>query len=345
VRICTDRFEHIKSRFGASELQALAAVEGLVHRGSGRNRAECPGCRNGDVRGASLGESDGVGVWRCMRDELHRGTAIDLLALARGVSPLDAVAELERLAGIDPSAPAAPPPPRRPAPPPSRPPRAEVAALWAQCRTVGLDAEIAAAWAGRGIDIDHVEDRDLARALPAGASLPRWAWGAGQPWSAGPHRLIVPMFDCNGRLASLHARAAAAPPGMPKGLSPAGHTISGLVMADPLARLLLAGLPCGDGEPSADTVRRVDLVVAEGVPDFLTWATRWGDAAESAPALLGIISGSWTEEVAARIPDGTMVVVRQHADSGGEKYTAQVIASLAARCRVSVAVGEGGGTP
>lgn len=336
-----DRFEEVKRRFGLCELRDLAGAQGLHRRGSGRNRCECPGCRNGDVRGASLGERDGVGVWRCMRDDSHCGTAVDFLVLAQSISPLEAVVELERVAGIAPSAPTSSPlPVRRPTPPPARPPAAEVASAWALCLPLGLDRELAEAWTARSIDIDHVEDRDLARALPPGARLPRWAFGAGQAWSAGPHRLIVPMFDASGRLASLHARAAAAPQGVPKGLSPAGCSMSGLVMADPLARLLLTGAACGNGEASAEVVRRNDLVVTEGVPDFLSWATRWGDAAEGAPAVLGIVSGSWSEEIAARVPDGTQVVVRQHADKGGAQYTARVVETLAGRCPVSVTVAE-----
>lgn len=327
------RFEAIKELFGGAELLALAADLDLRHRGSGRNRCECPGCRNGDPRGASLGERDGVGVWKCHRDEQHRGTAIDLLALARAIGNREALEQLEWRAGLARSLPM-----RRTAVPPARPPAHEVAEVWAQtCRPLSLVPEMAAEWAARGIDMAHVEDRDLARALQPGAELPRWAFGAGQSWSAGAHRLIVPLFDSAGRLASLHARAAGVPDGRPKGLSPLGCTVAGLIMADPLARLMLAG-----ADPGAETVRRCDLVVAEGVPDFLTWATRWGDAAEGAPAVLGLISGSWTEEIAARVPDGTAVYVRQHADEAGAKYTARVLETLGARCSVSVTAAEGG---
>ncbi len=108
-------------------------------------------------------------------------------------------------------------------------------------------------------------------------------------------------------------------------------------MADPLARLLLAGLPCGDGEPAHEAVRRYGLVICEGVPDFLTWATRWGDAAETAPAVIGIISGSWTTEVAARVPAGTRVAVRTHGDRAGAKYAQQIAATLRDRCVLTFA--------
>ena len=326
--------EALKRAFGVAELHALAAAEGLIHRGSGRNRAECPGCRNGDPRGVSLGESDGIGVWKCQRDEQHRGTAIDFLMLSRSLSIADAVHELQRVAGTQPvrSSP-------RAAPAPSRPPLAEVRAVWAACMPVKCDGEISAAWSARGLDLVHVEDRDLARALPRGAMLPDWARCAGEAWSSSSHRLIVPMFDARGQLRSLHARAIA---GRTKGLSPAGHAVGGLVMADPLARLLLAGARCGDGEPAVETVRRCGLVVCEGVPDFLTWATRWGDAADSAPAVIGIISGSWLAEIAADIPDGASVCLRAHADDTGAKYMRAVARTLESRCSVRLVVAEGG---
>ncbi len=342
----SDRFGDIKRHFGAAALLELAQAEGLHHRGSGRNRSECPGCRNGDVRGVSIGERDGCGVWKCQRDEQHRGTAIDFLALARSIDPVEAVGELERIAGIDSRVPHHPsPPPRKPVAPPAYPPAQEVAKLWSRCAPLGLEPEIAAAWAARGIDVGHAEDRSLARALPRGVEVPRWAFGAGERWSEGPYRLIVPLHDCNGRLASLHARAAVAPHGKPKGLSPLGCTIVGLVMADPLTRLMLAGEPCGDDEPSANVVRRCDLVITEGVPDFLTWATRFNERATGAPAILGMIAGSWTEAVAARVPKGTAVYLRQHADAAGAKYSARIVETLGDRCSVFVTEAGAGGAP
>jgi len=50
-----------------------------------------------------------------------------------------------------------------------------------------------------------------------------------------------------------------------------------------------------------------------------------GDAAESAPAVFGIISGNWSQEIADRVPSGTAVYLRQHADAAGDKYTAQIL--------------------
>jgi hypothetical protein len=152
--------------------------------------------------------------------------------------------------------------------------------------------------------------------------------------------LILPLYDAAGRLASLHARAADGGPGMPKGLSPAGHGVAGLVMADRLARLLLADEALGDGTSPSEAVRQRDLIVVEGAPDFLTWATRFGDSAEGAPAVIGIISGGWTTAIAARVPTGTCVVVRTHADLAGAKYALRIRETLIERCTVRV-INEG----
>jgi hypothetical protein len=310
-----DRFAAVKQRFGAAELLDLAKSEGLRHRGSGRNRCECPGCR-GDPRGVSIGEKNGVGLWHCFRDESHRGTAIDFIACARGISVRDALTVLEDRSGSEAEKPARPPLQEK-----SYPPAAEVADVWARARPLSEIRDACAAWRARGIDVGTVEDRDLARALRCGVRLPRWAWGAGSSWSAGAHRLIVPMYDAAGEMVTLHARAAMKPEGKSKGLSPCGHQVRGSIMADSLGREMLR----------AQATPR-DVLVGEGVPDFLTWATHWGEAAENAPAVLAVISGSWSDEIAARIPDGARVGVATHEDDKGEEYAATIARTIARRC-------------
>jgi hypothetical protein len=94
-------------------------------------------------------------------------------------------------------------------------------------------------------------------------------------------------------------------------------------MADARALAMLAG-----------KARPVALLVAEGVPDHLTWATRYKASDDSAPAVLGVLSGSWSDELAARVPDGLRVAVRVHRDDAGNHYAARICASLAARCEV-----------
>ena len=184
---------------------------------------------------------------------------------------------------------------------------------------------------GRALDPAIIADRDLARVLPVAYSLPRWAGHAGRSWRASGHCLIVPLFDAHGTLVSLHARSLSTDAD-PKGLSPAGHSSAGLVMADAFARELLAhGVPSWWTQSEAPTI-----VIAEGVPDFLTDASVFGEW-ERAPATLGIISGAWSADVAARIPDGCRVVIRAHDDDAGRRYRQQIGESLHARCRVEVA--------
>ena len=76
------------------------------------------------------------------------------------------------------------------------------------------------------------------------------------------------------------------------------------------------------------------IVVVEGEPDFLTWATRHGDAAETAPAVLGLWSGAWTSALAARIPAGCRILLRTDLDACGHDYATRVARDLADRCEL-----------
>jgi hypothetical protein len=197
------------------------------------------------------------------------------------------------------------------------------------------DVEVSAWLASRRLDPGDVEGRDLARVLPHGTVLPRWARFQGQTWSQSGHRLIVPMLDASGALASLHARNVRpdVPPGS-KAASPAGAELRGLVMADALGRRLLEGAALADGSPASELVAASGLWVMEGVPDFLTRATDYSEAADAAPAVLSVLSGSWTAAIAARIPDGTTVAIETHLDEAGDRYARAIAATLAGRCRL-----------
>lgn len=183
---------------------------------------------------------------------------------------------------------------------------------------------------------------------------------AGFSWYELGYRLAVPLYDAAGRLASLHGRCVTLPAERPaplylvpadrpaldvvkpwKGRAPAGFAVAGLVMADALGRELLTTGRRPAWWPAEVPFR---VVVAEGEPDFLTWATRWADSAEDAPAVLGVVAGSWTAELAARIPDGARVIVRTHADKDGDKYAANIRATLAGRCEVRRPRRDGGAT-
>ena len=78
---------------------------------------------------------------------------------------------------------------------------------------------------------------------------------------------------------------------------------------------------------------------AAGERDFLTVATHYGTV-EDAPAVLGVVSGSWSDELAARIPTECRVVVRVHRDEAGAKYREAICRSLSGRCRVFAEAGE-----
>lgn len=261
------------------------------------------------------------------------GDVFSLVAAVQGLNTrtdfVRVVRETAALFGLDGSA-ALSPSPRPPQPPRQPPPLTEVVSFWERCSPVYEAPELCLRLFDRALDPAVIADRDLARMLPPAGPLPRWAGRAGQSWRDSCHTLIVPLYDAAGVLQSVHARSLH-PDADPKGLSPAGHSSAGLVMGCPFARLLLAqGVPAWwrRSEPPV-------VIVCEGVPDFLTDASHYGDW-EQAPATLGIISGAWSEALAARIPDGCRVIVRTHSDEAGQRYRHAVAESLCARCPVEV---------
>jgi len=214
---------------------------------------------------------------------------------------------------------------------PARPPHQEVAALWAASLPVSADPEAtawfthrfgrAAAWSLQQADL-----WDLVRVIPAGLLLPRWARSQGGPWTHTGHRLVFRLWDHTGQAASLRARSVEAAV-TPKSLAPAGFSVKGLVLADPLAQQLLGGVCPAWWQPR-------QVIVAEGEPDWLLWALRQRETDEQGPAVLGIESGAWSPQIAARIPTGASVVIRTHHDEPGERYAQQIAASLHGRCRI-----------
>jgi hypothetical protein len=203
-----------------------------------------------------------------------------------------------------------------------RPPEHEVHDLWARCRPLDQDRELSAWATSRGLDPFLIADRHLARALPADALVPRWAFIGGVPWQQAGYRLVLPLYDASGRIASLHARSGRLD-ALPKGVLPGGHAASGLVMADAGGVQMLAG---GPWEPR-------QLWIAEGVPDFLTLVSDFGDA-DDETAMLGVVSGSWSKLIADRIPNGCRVVVATHDDSAGDRYASIVAATLTGRTQL-----------
>jgi hypothetical protein len=209
-----------------------------------------------------------------------------------------------------------PAPERKPVPlPPPAPERgypdeAEVTALWSAGGRPDEDPECSGYLAFRRIDPVLVSDNLLCRVIPD--ELPPWARYHGRTWAETGHRMVTRVFDAAGTVRSV--RAIRVRPGdSPKRLPPGGHKASGVVLANKAACALLRGRPAAR------------VVIVEGEPDFLCWATR------SLEPVIGILSGSWGPDFAERIPSGATVVIRVHQDAAGDKYAEQIIETLRGR--------------
>ena len=220
-----------------------------------------------------------------------------------------------------------------PVAPATVPPPMELAELWRICVPCGVDIEVSALLDRHGIRPAWVDDFHLARALPVKAPVPAWASFRGiRPsrvsWVESGHRLIVPAYDALGRMRSMRAWCVRETDD-PKRVSPAGYASRHLILAcGQGVTLLSGGLEKRGGEPHPR------VVIVEGEPDFLTWATRGSDAAESVPIVLGVFSGAWSDDFARRIPQGARVVVRTHHDAGGDAIAEAIRRSLEGRAAV-----------
>lgn len=205
----------------------------------------------------------------------------------------------------------------------SYPPCREVSAVWRAARPLAEDRDAQSWCERRGLDVASLDHFDLARVVSPAAKLPRWARFRGQLWTNTGHRVVVPVYDSRGAICSL--RAVRVTDGdTPKRLPPARHRAAGLVLADAGARRMLAGHLAMLPSP-------LRIVIAEGEPDYLTWATRFSDADEHAPVVLGVVAGAWTSEIAGRIPDGSRVAIWTHCDLAGDGYAAKIAETLGAR--------------
>lgn len=331
----------------------VASALGLKIDKQRRALSPCPACgeerrhtKSGDRRGAVGLHPNGRG-WKCFQCEAT-GDALSLVAQRIGggrLPDLDDARKAEvrewcaRFLGLDPSERAgsqtrklAPLQPRAvpPPPPPLYPPADELAAVWASCVPVTDDPEVSGYLNGRGILAAEVARRDLARALPASAKCPAWA-GTGdddrwRSWAAQGARLVVPLFDARGELRSVLARFPRKVEVGPKSLGAKGYQRGGLVMANARARAWLNGI---DATPEHGVVLEGEtcyLLTAVGPVSGQTWASRGGS-----PAFFGVFSGSWTRELADRIPDGSHVAIATDDDDQGDAYARKIIETLRAR--------------
>jgi len=272
---------------------------------------------------------DGTIQVRCFSCDFG-GDALSLVAVARGLDPradfLAVLSEATRLVGCTSGLPSRSS--YAPLPPPEFPAADEVADLWETAVAIETDPEATAYLCERAIDPGAIDLYQLARVLPPGTSAPSWARCRGKPWPVS-HRLVLPVVDHNGVVRSLRAwRIDGAVDGTPKRVAPASKALAGLVLACPVARQMLA---TGQAPSWASAAAPLDVVIAEGEPDFLTWATRVNDSCEAPPAILGVVAGAWGDALADRIPDGSRVVIRTHQDTSGNRYAAEIKASFAGR--------------
>ena len=208
----------------------------------------------------------------------------------------------------------------------------DAASIWSRCVPVTADDEVASWLVDSDVDPENVASIDLARALPRDLPLPGWARFAGKPWNESGCRLIVPFYSAEGTMASLYARllkpnAAARPP---RSFPPVDES-RGYVMANPGAVEVLESSRWPEGHAWRT------VIIAGGAVDFLQWAST---VASAAPAVFGLVTGSWTGRIASRIPEGSRVIVRAHANPITERYALLITQHLKGRCEVIIRSNE-----
>ncbi len=321
-------------------------------RGSSGGAFRCPACnaqrrhmKTSDKRAAAGVRNDGRG-WRCFQCDVA-GDALSLVAYAlrgAGLSKLNDVgtadvrAWCESWLGLAPTSASSPrtvaPPALAPEPskPPRYPPLGEVSALWESCLPVNEAPELAHWLRSKRLDPDAVADSDLARALHPGMRLPRWAQfriddERFSDWLAGGYLLIAQLCDASGAIRSVLARNVRAGQ-EPKSRAAGGYERRALVLACPLARQVLASGTKPAWWPADQPLR---IEIAEGEKKWIMRATLRSEGLADAPACIGIESGSWTDELANRIPAGSSVFVATDPNSAGAKYATTIVRSLASR--------------
>lgn len=271
----------------------------------GTVRVRCFGCDFAGDGLSLIAQTYGLSLRADFREVLALGAELGgQLALAQELRSGRAATDRKPL-------PAPPPEPER-----DYPPLDEVRALLEDATPVSADADAWEALRGRAIDPWVTDERRLARVLGPKTKLPPWARYGRRTWVETDHRLLVPVVDHDGKLRSVRAWRLGEGD-TPKRLPPAGCRASGLVMANREARAMLRGSACP-----------LELVIAEGEPDFVTSATSW------LCAVIGIVSGSWNDEFARRIPGRTEVHIVTHRDEAGDRYAATIADTLGERCPV-----------
>lgn len=192
------------------------------------------------------------------------------------------------------------------------PDRDDVAKFWSECGQVGTSSAAVRMLMDRQIRFDVVDDLGLARVIRNGQALPPGCLYRTRSWVETGHTLILPAWDATGALRSFRGWRVT-DGDSPKRLPPTGFRQAGLVQANRLAVMMLRR-----------TASPMRIWITEGEPDFFQTATDFGRI----DAVIGIGSGSWTQDFANAVPHGTKVMVCTHADPAGDKYAEHVIETL-----------------
>jgi hypothetical protein len=210
----------------------------------------------------------------------------------------------------------------------------EVETLWDACMPVDSHASAVAYLQHRDIRISTLVEHDCVRVLPDFAACPSWARFKGQDWSRTRHQLIVPLYDWMGQLRSVLARSVDFAPQV-KSVGAVGHGRRGLVMAGSYGReVLFTGAAA-----HWHRLERLRVSVFEGEIDAMRAIGRGEDVEldeDYRPAayrvVFGIFSGSFTRDVASRIPSGSTVVLATDDDEQGDKYAEDIEREIGTRC-------------
>jgi hypothetical protein len=264
------------------------------------------------------GDAFGFAAWAVLKRAPRRGEAREVLEVCAGLGLCDGADGKAAARSVARRTPSVPPtePPRL-----ERPPEGELAALWEACyRLDAVPSNLDPRWTGearaylggRGLDVGVLASMELCRILPPPSVItwPRW-W----PHRSKVRRLAMPMFDANGAMASMQARAIV--DATPKDMNARGFSVAELVFACPLGRAFLAG-DCRDLEA---------VITVEGLTDVLKVASRVYLSGRRR-AVLGVVSGSAPLVGRVDWPPGVPCWVGTDDDDQGEKYAAQIVAHL-----------------
>jgi len=220
---------------------------------------------------------------------------------------------------------------------PPRPPQGEVLGFSRGCGPVNEDVETCAWLRELGLDPERIGARDLVRTVALETDCPPWARFGSADWFHSGHRVLLPLWDARGELRSLRAiRVGEARADVPAVLDPFHESRpfprKGLVLTEMVSLAVLRH----PSAPPEDHAYAVEMVRQHGfwiVPDelqFLSLASEWRIDADR-PGVIGVLSGAWTAELAAKIPDGCTVTLLTGAGRAGARLATTVGRSLAPR--------------